>query len=98
MRLLRLPQWLLDAFARGANHGAMDYPVVALVVMMVVAAAGQHIAWWRGWIYRTRDAMYREAAAHETHSSNHRIDAVRLLVFFSVALFLPAWTFDYWQA
>lgn len=52
--LLRLPQWLLDASPVGQTTAPSDYPVTALVVMCVVAAAFTALA---GWLYRRRDAV-----------------------------------------
>jgi ABC-2 type transport system permease protein len=52
--LLRLPKWLLDLSPVGRTTAPMDYPVVALLVMIVAAAALTGLA---GWIYRTRDAL-----------------------------------------
>lgn len=52
--LLRLPQWLLDASPVGQTTAPSDYPVVAMVVMCVVAAAFTALA---GWLYRRRDAV-----------------------------------------
>lgn len=52
--LLRLPQWLLDASPVGQTTAPTDFPVTALVTMLVAAAAGTLLA---GWIYRTRDAV-----------------------------------------
>jgi ABC-2 type transport system permease protein len=52
--MLRLPQWLLDLSPVRRTTAPMDYPVVSLTVMVVVAAALTLIA---GWIYRSRDAL-----------------------------------------
>lgn len=52
--LLRLPQWLLDASPVGQTTAPTDFPVGALVTMVVVAAAGTVLA---GGIYRSRDAV-----------------------------------------
>ncbi|OBF54432.1 ABC transporter permease [Mycolicibacterium monacense] len=52
--LLRLPQWLLDASPVGQTTAPTDYPVSALVVMCVVAAAFTAVA---GSLYRGRDAV-----------------------------------------
>jgi ABC-2 type transport system permease protein len=52
--LLRLPKWLLDLSPVGRTTAPMDYPVVALLVMIVAATALTGLA---GWIYRTRDAL-----------------------------------------
>jgi ABC-2 type transport system permease protein len=52
--LLRLPRWLVDLSPVGRTTAPMDYPVVALTVMVVVAAALTLVA---GWIYRSRDAV-----------------------------------------
>ncbi|BBZ59290.1 ABC transporter permease [Mycolicibacterium monacense] len=52
--LLRLPRWLLDASPVGRTTAPTDYPVSALVVMCVVAAAVTAAA---GWLYRRRDAV-----------------------------------------
>ncbi|KUI30590.1 ABC transporter [Mycobacterium sp. IS-1742] len=52
--LLRLPQWLLDASPVLQTTAPTDYPVTAMVVMAVVAAA---LAAPAGWLYRRRDAV-----------------------------------------
>ncbi|TFV54498.1 ABC transporter [Mycobacterium sp. PS03-16] len=52
--LLRLPQWLLDASPVGQTTAPTDYPVVALVVMALVAT-GLTVA--AGYLYRRRDAV-----------------------------------------
>lgn len=52
--LLRLPKWLLDLSPVGRTTAPMDYPVAALLVMVVAATALTAVA---GWIYRTRDAL-----------------------------------------
>jgi ABC-2 type transport system permease protein len=52
--LLRLPKWLLDLSPVGRTTAPMDYPVVALLVMIVAAAALTGLA---GRMYRTRDAL-----------------------------------------
>jgi ABC-2 type transport system permease protein len=52
--LLRLPQWLIDLSPVGRTTAPMDYPVVALTVMAIIAAALTGLA---GWIYRSRDAV-----------------------------------------
>ncbi|HEX2283850.1 MAG TPA: ABC transporter [Mycobacterium sp.] len=52
--LLRLPDWLIDLSPVGRTTAPMDYPVAALVVMVVVAIALTDVA---GWIYRRRDAV-----------------------------------------
>jgi ABC-2 type transport system permease protein len=52
--LLRLPRWLLDLSPVGRTTAPMDYPVVALTVMAVIAAA---LTLCAGWIYRSRDAL-----------------------------------------
>lgn len=52
--LLRLPGWLLDLSPVGQTTAPSDYPVLALVVMIVVAAALTLAA---GAIYRRRDAL-----------------------------------------
>ena len=52
--LLRLPQWLIDLSPVGRTTAPMDFPAVALAVMVVVAAALTLLA---GWIYRRRDAV-----------------------------------------
>ena len=51
--LLRLPRWLLDLSPVGQTTAPSSYPVVALTVMVVVAAALTLLA---GAIYRSRDA------------------------------------------
>jgi ABC-2 type transport system permease protein len=51
--LLRLPKWLIDLSPVGRTTAPSDVPVIALVVMVVVAAAVTALA---GWIYRRRDA------------------------------------------
>lgn len=52
--LLRLPSWLLDLSPVGQTTAPSDYPVLALVVMIVVAAA---LTFAAGAIYRRRDAL-----------------------------------------
>ena len=52
--LLRLPRWLIDLSPVGRTTAPMDYPVVALTVMAVIAAA---LTLCAGWIYRSRDAV-----------------------------------------
>ncbi len=52
--LLRLPRWLIDLSPVGQTTAPSNYPVVALTVMAVVAAALIMIA---GAIYRRRDAL-----------------------------------------
>jgi len=52
--LLRLPRWLIDLSPVGRTTAPSHYPVVALTVMVVVAAA---LALAAGWIYRSRDAL-----------------------------------------
>jgi ABC-2 type transport system permease protein len=52
--LLRLPKWLIDLSPVGRTTAPANYPVVALAVMVVVAAAITALA---GWIYRRRDAL-----------------------------------------
>jgi len=52
--LLRLPGWLLDLSPVGQTTAPSDYPVLALIVMIVVAAALTIAA---GTIYRRRDAL-----------------------------------------
>jgi ABC-2 type transport system permease protein len=52
--LLRLPRWLLDLSPVGRTTAPMNYPVVALTVMAVIAAA---LTLCAGWIYRRRDAL-----------------------------------------
>jgi ABC-2 type transport system permease protein len=52
--LLRLPSWLLDLSPVGQTTAPSDYPVLALVVMAVVAVA---LAFAAGIIYRRRDAL-----------------------------------------
>jgi ABC-2 type transport system permease protein len=52
--LLRLPRWLLDLSPVGRTTAPMDYPVVALTAMVVIAAA---LTLCAGWIYRSRDAL-----------------------------------------
>ncbi|MEO3761239.1 ABC transporter [Mycobacterium sp. B14F4] len=50
--LLRLPQWLIDLSPVGQTTAPTDYPVIALLVMVVVAAALAALA---GALYRSRD-------------------------------------------
>lgn len=50
--LLRLPQWLIDLSPISRTTAPMDYPVVALVVMVVVGAGCTAAA---GALYRRRD-------------------------------------------
>lgn len=52
--LLRLPDWLIDLSPVGRTTAPMDYPVLALAVMVVVAAALTVLA---GVIYGNRDAV-----------------------------------------
>jgi ABC-2 type transport system permease protein len=52
--LLRLPRWLIDLSPVGRTTAPSHYPLAALAVMVVVAAALTALA---GWIYRTRDAI-----------------------------------------
>jgi ABC-2 type transport system permease protein len=52
--LLRLPRWLIDLSPVGRTTAPSHYPLVALTVMVVVAAA---LALLAGWLYRRRDAL-----------------------------------------
>lgn len=52
--LLRLPHWLIDLSPVGRTTAPTDYPIVALTVMIVAAAALTFLA---GWLYRIRDAV-----------------------------------------
>ena len=52
--LLRLPRWLIDLSPVGRTTAPMDYHVIALTVMAVIAAA---LTLCAGWIYRSRDAL-----------------------------------------
>ena len=52
--LLRLPSWLLDLSPVGQTTAPSDYPVMALVVMIVVASS---LAFVAGVVYRRRDAV-----------------------------------------
>jgi ABC-2 type transport system permease protein len=52
--LLRLPKWLIDLSPVGRTTAPIDYPLPALTVMVVVAAALTLLA---GLIYRRRDAL-----------------------------------------
>jgi ABC-2 type transport system permease protein len=52
--LLRLPRWLIDLSPVGRTTAPLNYPVVALTVMVVAAAGLTLVA---GWIYRSRDAL-----------------------------------------
>jgi ABC-2 type transport system permease protein len=52
--LLRLPRWLIDLSPVGRTTAPMDYPVVALTVMVVVAGLLTLLA---GVIYGRRDAV-----------------------------------------
>lgn len=52
--LLRLPRWLIDLSPVSRTTAPSDYPVTALVVMVVVAAA---LTWFAGALYRRRDAI-----------------------------------------
>lgn len=52
--LLRLPQWLIDLSPVSRTTAPSEYPVGALVVMVVVAAA---LTWLAGVIYRRRDVV-----------------------------------------
>ena len=52
--LLRLPRWLIDLSPVGRTTAPLNYPVVALTVMVVAAAGLTLVACW---IYRSRDAL-----------------------------------------
>lgn len=52
--LLRLPRWLIDLSPVGRTTAPSHYPLVALTVMVVIAAALTLLA---GGIYRRRDAI-----------------------------------------
>jgi ABC-2 type transport system permease protein len=52
--LLRLPRWLIGLSPVGRTTAPLNYPVVALTVMVVAAAGLTLVA---GWIYRSRDAL-----------------------------------------
>jgi ABC-2 type transport system permease protein len=52
--LLRLPRWLLDLSPVGQTTAPMDYPVTALTVLVVTAAALTLLA---GVLYRRRDVV-----------------------------------------
>lgn len=52
--LLRLPRWLIDLSPVGRTTVPLHVPVVALVVMVVVAVALTVLG---GWLYRRRDAV-----------------------------------------
>ena len=52
--LLRLPRWLIDLSPVGRTTAPLEYPVVAMTVMVVVAAALTLVA---GALYRRRDAV-----------------------------------------
>ncbi|MCV7280378.1 ABC transporter [Mycolicibacterium flavescens] len=52
--LLRLPQWLIDLSPVSRTTAPMDYPVTALIVMVVVGAGGTAVA---GALYRRRDVL-----------------------------------------
>ncbi len=52
--LLRLPKWLIDLSPVGRTTAPMNYPVLALTVMVVVAGLLTLLA---GLIYRRRDAV-----------------------------------------
>jgi ABC-2 type transport system permease protein len=52
--LLRLPEWLIELSPVGRTTAPMDYPVAALLVMVLAATALTGLA---GWIYRSRDAV-----------------------------------------
>jgi ABC-2 type transport system permease protein len=52
--LLRLPRWLIDLSPVGRTTAPLNYPVIVLTVMAVIAAALTLVA---GWIYRSRDAL-----------------------------------------
>jgi ABC-2 type transport system permease protein len=49
-----LPRWLIDLSPVGRTTAPMNYPVIALTVMAVIAAALTLVA---GWIHRSRDAL-----------------------------------------
>jgi ABC-2 type transport system permease protein len=52
--LLRLPKWLIDLSPVGRTTAPSDVPVIALIVMVVIAAALTLLA---GAMYRHRDAL-----------------------------------------
>jgi ABC-2 type transport system permease protein len=52
--LLRLPRWLIELSPVARTTAPVNYPVVALTVMVAVAAALTLVS---GWIYRSRDAV-----------------------------------------
>ena len=52
--LLRLPRWLIDLSPVGRTTAPLNYPVVALTVMVVAAAGLTLVACW---IYRSRYAL-----------------------------------------
>jgi ABC-2 type transport system permease protein len=52
--LLRMPRWLIDLSPVGRTTAPSHYPVVALTVMLVVAAA---LTFGACRIYRSRDAL-----------------------------------------
>jgi ABC-2 type transport system permease protein len=52
--LLRLPRWLIELSPVGRTTAPVNYPVVALTVMVAVAAALTLVS---GWVYRSRDAV-----------------------------------------
>ncbi|KUH76732.1 ABC transporter [Mycolicibacterium novocastrense] len=52
--LLRLPQWLIDLSPIGRTTAPIDYPVITIAVLAVVAAA---LTWVAGLLYRRRDAV-----------------------------------------
>lgn len=51
--LLRLPQWLLDLSPVGRTTAPAEYPVTAMIVMVLLAAA---VTLSAAWLYRHRDA------------------------------------------
>ncbi|MGE2719034.1 ABC transporter permease [Mycolicibacterium celeriflavum] len=52
--LLRLPRWLIDLSPVSRTTAPSDYPVTALIVMVLVGAA---LTWFAGALYRRRDAI-----------------------------------------
>ncbi|CAA0122647.1 Uncharacterised protein [Mycolicibacterium vanbaalenii] len=52
--LLRLPSWVIDLSPVGRTTVPIDVPVVALVVMALIATA---LTLSAGWLYRRRDAV-----------------------------------------
>ena len=93
--LLRLPRWLIDLSPVGRTTAPSEYPVVALTVMVVVAAA--LTAARRRDLSPSRRNLGEEESHEDRAYSSDRYTVFGIVVF-GVLLFWPAGTFDYWQA